>query len=93
MTGKHKFLVDMLAGMNNKVSSLAEKLASLETRMQVLEEAGNIQTLIASVFQAANKRHNAMEPRSRNREQARQLFLNRGGGGGGGENQKKQPTV
>ena len=40
MTEKHKFLVDMLDGMSNKVSSIAEKLAALENRVQVLEESG-----------------------------------------------------
>ena len=56
----------MLDGMNNKVSSIAEKLASLENRVQVLEESGNTKTLIAqSIFQAANERHNDMERKQR----------------------------
>ena len=66
MTEKHKFLVNMLDGMNNKVSSIAEKLASLENRVHVLEEAGNTHILIArSIFQAANERHNDMERKQR----------------------------
>ena len=71
MTEKHKFLVDMLDGMNNKVSSIAEKLASLENRVQVLEESGNTKTLIAqSIFQAANERHNDMERKQRENDAA-----------------------
>ena len=71
MTEKHKFPVDILDGMNNKVSSIAEKLASLENRVQVLEESGNTKTLIAqSIFQAANERHNDMERKQRENDAA-----------------------
>ena len=71
MIEKHKFLVDILDGMNNTVSSIAEKQASLENRVQVLEESGNTQTLIAqSIFQAANERHNDMERKQRENDAA-----------------------
>ena len=62
MTEKHQFLVTMLDGMNNSVSSIAEKLGLLESRVKVLEENENTQSHIArGIFQAANKRQNELE--------------------------------
>ena len=47
MTEKHKFLVNMLDGMNNKVSSIAENISA---SIRQLEEAGNTQTLVAQSY-------------------------------------------
>ena len=38
MTEKHHFLVAMLDGMNSTVTTIADKLETLETRIRVLEE-------------------------------------------------------
>ena len=38
MTEKHRLLMAMLDGMNRTVSTIAEKLETLETRIRVLEE-------------------------------------------------------
>ena len=62
MTEKHQLLVTMLDGMNNSVSSIAEKLGLLESRVKVLEENEETQSHIArGIFQAANKRQNELE--------------------------------
>ena len=62
MTEKHQLLVTMLDGMNSCVSSIAEKLELLETRVKVLEDNEESQSNIArGIFQAANKRQNDLE--------------------------------
>ena len=58
MTEKHQFLVAMLDGMNRTVSTIADKLDTLETRIRVLEETEDTNTLIAqNIFSAANERY------------------------------------
>ena len=62
MTDKHQFLVSMLDGMNNTVSSIEQKVGILESRVKVLEENEDKQSNIAQgIFQAVNKRQNQLE--------------------------------
>ena len=66
MTEKHHFLVAMLDGMNRTVSTIAEKLETLETRIRVLEETEDTKTIIAqNIFSAANERYLEMEKKVR----------------------------
>ena len=48
MTEKHHFLVEMLDRMNNTVSSIENKIITLETRVKKLEENEHKQTCIVS---------------------------------------------
>ena len=62
MTEKHHFLVAMLDGMNRTVSTITEKLETLETMKRVLEETEDTKTLIAqNIFSVANERYMEME--------------------------------
>ena len=66
MTEKHHFLMAMLDGMNRTVSTIAEKLETLETRIRVLEETEDTKTIIAqNIFSAANERYLEMESKVR----------------------------
>ena len=52
----------MLDGMSTAVSTIADKLESLETRVQILEERDDTKTIIAqNIFGAANERYLDME--------------------------------
>ena len=56
----------MLDGMNRTVSTIAEKLETLETRIRVLEETEDTKTLISqNIFSAANARYLDMESKLR----------------------------
>ena len=62
MLEKHNFLVAMLDGMDQKVSSFSDKIISLEARIQTLEETENHQMNAArGIYQAANARQNDLE--------------------------------
>ena len=66
MTEKHQFIVAMLDGMSTTVSTIADKLESLETRVKVLEETEDTKTIIAqNIFSAANERYLGMEAKVR----------------------------
>ena len=66
MTKKHQFIVAMLDGMITTVSTIADKLESLETRVKVLEETEDTKTIIAqNIFSAANERYLEMEAKVR----------------------------
>ena len=66
MTEKHQFLVAMLDGMSTTVSTRADKLESLETRVKVLEEREDTKTIIAqNIFSAANETYLEMEAKVR----------------------------
>ena len=56
----------MLDGMSTTVSTIADKLESLETREKVLEETEDTKTIIAqNIFSAANERYLEMEAKVR----------------------------
>ena len=62
MTEKHQFLIAMLDGMNKKVSGIAEKIFSLEQRVEKVEKNDQHQMNAArSIYQASNKRQNDLE--------------------------------
>ena len=62
MTEKHQFLVAMFDGMSTTVSTIADKLESLETRVKLLEETVDTKSVIAqNIFSAANERYLDME--------------------------------
>ena len=62
MSEKHQILVAMLDGMDRKVSSIGEQMASLESRVKTLEENDHHQIHTArGIYQAANKRQNDLE--------------------------------
>ena len=66
MTEKHQFIVAMLDGMSTTVSTIADELESLETRVKVLEEREDTKTIIApNIFSAANERYLEMEAKVR----------------------------
>ena len=66
MTEKHHFLMGMLDKMNNTVSSIENKIITLETRVKKLEENEHKQTCIAqSIFQSSNERQNDLEKKQR----------------------------
>ena len=66
MTEKHQFLVAMLDGMSTTVSTIADKLESLETRVKVFEETDDTKTIIAqNIFSATNERYLEMESKVR----------------------------
>ena len=66
MPEKPQFLVVMLDGMSITVSTIADKLESLETSVKVLEETDDTQTIIAqNIFSAANDRYLEMEAKVR----------------------------
>ena len=62
LTEKHQFLVAMLDGMNKKVTSIADKIFTLEQRVDTMEKKEYDQANIAQdIFQASNKRQNDLE--------------------------------
>ena len=62
MTEKHQFLIAMLDGMNKKVTGIADKIFSLEQRVEKIEQNDQHQINTArSIYQASNKRQNDLE--------------------------------
>ena len=62
MTEKHQLLVTMLDGMSRNVSNIAEKLETLETRVQALEQNEQHKIYNAQgIHQASNSRQNELE--------------------------------
>ena len=67
MNEKHQFMVAMLESMHSKVSNIEEKLMSIESRVQKLEENEHIHMYNAQgIYQAANTRQNDLEKQLRN---------------------------